>query len=352
MARRADATHDLLFGLLALQTGLIGQAALVAAFHAWTQAKTRSMAEILIEHSALDGPRCALLDALVEEHLKMHGGDLEKSLASLSTGPSTRERLAQLGDVDLNATLARVNSNLSETGNYPDSTASYAVGTATSDGHRFHVLRPHAKGGLGTVFVALDEELHREVALKQIQDHHADDPTSRSRFVLEAEITGRLEHPGIVPVYGLGTYANGRPYYAMRFIRGDSLKEAIATFHADESLTHDPGRRSLDLRKLLRRFLDVCNAIEYAHRRGVLHRDLKPANVMVGKYGETLVVDWGLAKVVGRTDPGSAGDELTLVPSLSSGSAETLPGSVFGTPAFMSPEQAEGDLERLGPPDR
>ena len=150
-----------------------------------------------------------------------------------------------------------------------------------------------------------------------------------------------------MPVYGLGTYGGGRPFYAMRFIKGDSLKEAIARFHADDELKKDPGRRSLDLRKLLRRFTDVCNAIDYAHSRGVLHRDIKPGNVIVGKHGETLVVDWGLAKAVGRADPTSG--ERTLVPSSASGSAETIPGSVLGTPAYMSPEQAAGDLEQLGP---
>ena len=228
----------------------------------------------------------------------------------------------------------------------PTAPPALSVGAATSDGQRFRVLRPHARGGLGEVFVALDAELHREVALKQILEKHADDPVSRQRFVAEAEITGGLEHPGVVPVYGLGTYAGGRPYYAMRFIKGDSLKEAIEHFHGDDALKNDPGRRSLELRKLLRRFLDVCNAIDYAHSRGVIHRDIKPANIILGKHGETLVVDWGLAKAVGRADP-SVGEQ-TIAPS-SSGSSETLPGSALGTPAYMSPEQAGGDLDRLGP---
>src|SRR6267154_2259385 len=101
----------------------------------------------------------------------------------------------------------------------------------------------------------------------------------------------------------------------MRLVRGDSLTEAIAAFHADEALRRDPVRRSLELRNLLRRFTDVCNAIDYAHTRGVLHRDIKPGNVIVGRHGETLVVDWGLAKPTGRVEPGSDTGERTLVPS-------------------------------------
>jgi serine/threonine protein kinase len=168
-----------------------------------------------------------------------------------------------------------------------------SLGSPTSDGQRFRLLRPHAQGGLGAVFVALDSELHREVALKQILDKHADDPFRRRRFLAEAEIPGSLEHPGVVPVHGQGTHPDGRPYYAKRFIRGDSLKEAIDRFHKDEDLAAHPGRRSLALRKLLRRFTDVCNAIDYAHSRGVIYRDIKPANIALGRHGEPLVVDWG-----------------------------------------------------------
>jgi WD40 repeat protein len=185
------------------------------------------------------------------------------------------------------------------------------------------------------------------VALKQILDHHADDPASRQRFLMEAEITGGLEHPRIVPVYGLGTYAGGRPYYAMRLIKGESLKQAIEHFHKDESLKNNPRSRSLELRKLLRRFTDVCNAIDYAHSRGVLHRDIKPSNIILGKHGETLVVDWGLAKAMGRSVPSAKSGERTLTPSSGSGVAETLPGLALGTPAYMSPEQAAGDPDRL-----
>jgi serine/threonine-protein kinase len=119
---------------------------------------------------------------------------------------------------------------------------------------------------------------------------------------VEAEITGGLEHPGIVPVYGLGCYADGRPFYAMRLIQGETLKDAIVKLHA--------GQPGLTLRGLLTRFVAVCNAVAYAHSRGVLHRDLKPANVMLGKYGETLVVDWGLAKAVGHELARSASEGL------------------------------------------
>src|SRR5262249_18729890 len=154
----------------------------------------------------------------------------------------------------------------------------------------------HAKGGLGEVHVARDEELQRDVALKRLQQQFAHDSESRRRFLREAEVTGRLEHPGIVPVYGMVQDADGQPCYAMRFIEGESLKDAIDRFYKPGQGRRDPGEQSQTLRRLLGRFVAVCNAISYGHSRGILHRDLKPGNIMLGKFGETLVVDWGLAR--------------------------------------------------------
>jgi serine/threonine-protein kinase len=207
------------------------------------------------------------------------------------------------------------------------------------------VLRRHARGGLGEIYVAEDQELHREVALKEIQERHGDNPASRTRFILEAEVTGGLEHPSIVPVYGLGSYADGRPFYAMRFIKGDSLKDTIVRFHRANATGRNLTERTAELRNLLGRFIDVCNAIEYAHSRGVLHRDLKPQNVVLGDYGEVIVLDWGLAKLMNQADDEAA--PLNFPEEVEADA--TMQGQVLGTPAYMAPEQAEGRLDQLGP---
>ena len=231
------AERNLLFGLLALQNGLIDQVQLVAAFQSWTRDKARALADHLQALGHLDAEQCGLVEALAVCHLKKYGGDVEQSLAAVPAGRSIRDGLADLGDPDIDATLGQVGvahppTHLDE--DDPNRTASLSVGPPTSDGQRFRVLRPHARGGLGAVFVALDAELNREVALKQILDRHADDPDSRARFLLEAEVTGRLEHPGVVPVYGLGCDVGGRPFYAMRLVKGQSLKEAVEHFPRPE----------------------------------------------------------------------------------------------------------------------
>lgn len=217
---------------------------------------------------------------------------------------------------------------------------------------RFRIVRSHASGGLGEVFVARDDRIGRSVAIKKMQDWVADNAEARARFLLEAEVTGSLEHPGVVPLYGLGSYADGRPFYAMRFVQGESLKDALARFHSHEGQSQAPSKRNLAFRDLLRRFIDVCNTIAYAHSKGVVHRDLKPANILLGRYGETLVVDWGLAKLIGGPDavcPSEDSEPLTLQPNSLDGATPTRAGKIIGTPGYMSPEQAEGRLESIGP---
>ncbi|MCU0705566.1 MAG: serine/threonine protein kinase [Fimbriiglobus sp.] len=275
--------------------------------------------------------------------------------------PLLAERIAAEGESDDDAaerqavppdsdgTIARPST--SEPGSDPSDTM--PVG-------RFEVVREVARGGMGRVCEAVDTELNRRVAFKDIQGKFANDPATRGRFVREALITGQLEHPGVIPVYGLGTGEDGRPYYAMRFVEGQSLKDAAAEFHRTPLKRPPAGEQAVEFRGLLKRFADVCNAVAFAHSKRIVHRDLKPANVMLGPFGETLVVDWGLARsfadksadVVGATEwPKSEADtvpnaEATAVKSDTDG---TRTGQMMGTPAYMSPEQAAGQIRTLGP---
>ncbi len=337
------ADRNLLFGVIALQMDFISRDQLISALSGWVLEKHKPLGRLLQEHGALGEADRAALEALVDRHLARHGGDPERSLATVHAADQLRDPLTRLDDPDLHASLTRVRTR-SDLGQGGLATVDYP---AAGGAGRYRVLRPHARGGLGEVFVAEDTELHREVALKQIHPGHADDPDSRSRFLLEAEVCGRLEHPGVVPVYGLGTDDRGRPCYAMRLIEGETLQEAIKRFHAGDG-RGETGARRLALRQLLTRFVAVCQAVAYAHSRGVIHRDLKPSNAMLGKYGETLVVDWGLAKVVGRAEGDAAGARPPLQLSGADGLATEV-GATLGTPAYMSPERASGRLDLLGP---
>ena len=350
-----SADRNLLFGILALQLDFVSRDALIAAMNAWVLDKSQPLGQILHDRHKLPAARLRLLDDLVAEHLIAHDGDARQCLSSVHITADTVSELREVQDADVQASLAYGGLTIADSG--PSARVDRpAEIEARLPAGRYRVLRAHARGGLGEVFVAEDTELHREVALKEIQTRHADKSTARNRFLLEAEITGRLEHPGIVPVYGLGAYPDGRPFYAMRFIKGDSLKDAIDRFHSADSRSSAAARQRLSIhnlvfRDLLKRFIDVCNAVGYAHSRGVIHRDLKPANVMLGKFGETLVVDWGLAKLVGRGDTvrEPADSEATLRPAAASDYVETQAGLAVGTPAFMSPEQAAGRLDEVGP---
>ena len=344
----ASSDRDLLFGILALQMDFITRDAFISAMSTCSREKDKSLGRVLRSQGALTEDDDELLDSLVRRLMEKHGNDARRSISAVTTVSAIREDLEKIRNHDLSSTLDFTSNATKQTEQGPDATMPHSAESARFGGSRFQLIQFHARGGLGEVWVARDVELNRDVALKRIQEPKADNPQSRTRFLHEAEVTGRLEHRGIVPVYSLGHFENGRPYYAMRFVSGTSLKDAIAEFHEGKLIEPAGVDRSLELRRLLDRFVDVCNTVAYAHSRGVLHRDLKPGNIILDEYGETLVVDWGLAKTA-AIDADFALNEVTHPPVSTSSTPYTLAGTAMGTPGFMSPEQATGRLSELGP---
>jgi serine/threonine-protein kinase len=210
---------------------------------------------------------------------------------------------------------------------------------------RYQLSSEIGRGGAGVVLAGRDPDLGRDLAIKILLDAHVENPAMLRRFVEEAQIGGQLQHPGIVPVYELGRFGDRRPYFTMKMVKGRTLAALL-----EEST--DPVR---DRPRFLSIFEQVCQTMAYAHARGVVHRDLKPANVMVGAFGEVQIVDWGLAKVlasggeanVEKVQP--AAEEQTEVSTVRTAEpgSQTRVGSVLGTPAFMAPEQARGEADRL-----
>lgn len=209
---------------------------------------------------------------------------------------------------------------------------------------RYEIVNEHGRGGFGAVWRATDTKLGRRIAVKQLGQRLASDSESRRRFISEARVTARLEHPGIVPVYDISNVQDDHAYYTMRLIQGRTMAEAIEDLHRMEPQSNE---FRLLRQQLLQSFVDVGLTIEYAHSQGVIHRDLKPQNIIVGDYGETILLDWGLASVIDEPESGDHEEALRSDPEVltQEESLKTLKGSVLGTPAYMSPEQARGELE-------
>ena len=354
---RPEADRDLLFGIVALQAGLIDADRLAAALDGVVDGRGRTVEEVLARDGLLsEEDRRAIAALLVAQAGATATSGVGRSLARFlnsrgeavtddgrdtvheddefvvvdAEGPaSVFLRPIELGPCELDPTA--IGQGPADRGAEAEADrGAEAEPAGPGDRGRFEVVRPLAMGGLGVVSIAVDRDLNRQVALKEIRRDRLDVTDGRARFVLEARLTGRLEHPGIVPVYGFGHDERGRPYYAMRLIRGETLAQASRRHRREAA---EAGRR-VDLstpafRELLRRFIAACEAVAYAHSRGVIHRDLKPGNIMLGPYGETLVVDWGLARPIGGVPIGA--------------------GAAVGTPGYMSPEQRAGDSGGVGP---
>jgi serine/threonine protein kinase/tetratricopeptide (TPR) repeat protein len=337
-----DAERNLLFGVLAVKTELIEPAQLADAYRAWAAHPDTPLGDFLLERGVLAPGAKEHVEDLVQSKLGEHAGDVRATLRSVDAG--TWQSLLSLNESSWDGTIAGLD--------LPPAVDAHAAtcfratdappATPVPAGERYRRLHLHAAGGIGQVWLARDQNLERDVALKELRPESTRHPGVRTRFVEEARVTGQLEHPGIVPVYELTQGGGGtEPYYVMRFVKGRTLSADIQAYH---QLRRAGKAGTLELNNLLQAFVDVCQAVAYAHARGVIHRDLKGANVILGDFGEVMVLDWGLAKKVGTEDTSSSAtddDKAPIADDL------TLKGQVLGTPAYMAPEQASGGLEKI-----
>jgi serine/threonine-protein kinase len=326
-----DTDRNLLFTVLCLQADLIDAAQLAEICTAWTARKEPPLADLLVESGWITPADQADVYRLLERKIKKHGG-AQASLAACADA-SIRGLLGAVDDEQVRQSLATLPQGeaaaLAPTTDYRPETRG-----------RYTLTQLHAQGGIGQVWLAQDQQLGRAVALKELRPEQVGDTAAQSRFFEEAKVTGQLQHPGIVPVYELAWHPEShQPFYTMRFIQGRTLREAVREYHAKGTAG------LLDLNSLLNAFVAVCNAVAYAHSRGVLHRDLKPHNVVLDDFGEVVVLDWGLAKVLDRAEPNSDAPPVVVQPG--ERHEATLQGQVLGTPAYMAPEQAAGRLDLI-----
>ena len=366
-----DTDRNFLFGVLALQLEYIDAKRFREASAAWAVTKQQPMSEILIERGWINTKESVEVERFLDRKVKKNAGSVEQTLAS-ELPPEARDVVQAFRHAEPVDAKIKVLSPMQDhdpkspedpTSDqevaHPDAVTldfapfdSESGGVETSNyepeaiSKRYTLTKMHGEGGIGRVWLAHDRHLSRDVALKEIRPDKKQSEVSCRRFVKEAQITSQLEHPNIVPVYELSNRdSEGRSFYTMRFVRGNTLRKAIDIYH--RKLRKDTAT-PIDLRELLNSFVLVCHAIEYSHWRRVLHRDLKPSNVMIGPFGEVVVLDWGLAKMVDHDDDDDDDDLLAALPISVTADADIQPtqqGAVLGTLPYMAPEQAAGRID-------
>ena len=344
-----DAIRDrnLLFGVLAVQLRGVTSAQLVEVAAAWAAEPSVSVAQRLVEKGILKEDDRALLEKLVDDAVRAHGGNTGEVL-ELFSGEEHLEKtyFSMLNSEDLD----HVDTSPMEGVTFFAGSGKEISGVSETPG-RYTLISHHARGGMGRVLIVHDEYLGRNIALKELlppgspeDEGEKPSPVRQSaalvaRFLQEARITSQLEHPAIVPVYELGRRQDGSVYYTMRLVRGKTFAAALQECNSLDERLH-----------LLSNFIGLCQAMAYSHSRGVIHRDIKPANVMLGAFGETVVLDWGLAKVRDTEDVHMEDIRDTLHFLDVDGKQslhKTAYGRALGTPHYMPIEQAEGRVDAI-----
>ena len=284
-----DTKRNLLFGVVAFQNGIVDADRLAETCAAWVEEPSQTLADLFVDRGLMTDEQRTELEKVVTRELEAHGGDPQVTLAATIDGRSLdaiRDAAGPHGALESQLNLL------------PQAQGGHVVlgslSPSEENRERYTLTHLHANGGMGRVWLARDAALGRQIALKELRPDQTDNSIVCSRFLYEAKITAQLEHPGIVPVYELGE--GEAPYYTMRFVRGRTLSEAIRAYHKKRTTGEID---SVGRVELLTAFVNVCHAVAYAHSRGIIHRDLKGQNVVLGDFGEVMVLDWGLAKRVG-----------------------------------------------------
>lgn len=326
--------RDIAFAVEVLESRAINERQLATALTTWTLYGSRTLAEQLLQKGLLtEKIRAEIEERSLCRLQELWSNALDFKQEGLSTSSLTKAALSCLDESGRVAKLLGVSAAVS----------GIESNELREQRSRYQLIRKLGQGGLGTVWLARDVKLQRYVALKEIRNSKVANKAALDRFRREAEITGRLEHPAIVPIYQLGEdITSGQAFYVMRFLGKQTLQDTISEYHERR---RDDDDDPMLLRNLLSAFVTVCQAIGHAHSRKVIHRDLKPENVAIDSFGQVIVIDWGLAKVL---DDGMLGDSIADIAfSDVADSQQTLAGQVLGSPLYMAPEQAAGRLDEV-----
>ncbi|CAN5476941.1 hypothetical protein BH10PLA2_BH10PLA2_09570 [soil metagenome] len=326
-----ESDRNFLFGVLALQRKAVTQDHFLEACSVWFAQPEGTLAQILLERGWISEQERNTVDSLVDNKLSAESSQPHVTHYEPAT-ELTRKSPVPTPEPGHASTILVIRK--------AETQSDAEVIPTLHTEHQYTRNRLHAEGGIGRIWLARDESLGRDVALKELLPGRVENKVIRSRFLNEARITSQLEHPGVVPIYEIGTEpGTNLPFYTMRFVHGRTLQQAITTYHRQR---RDGQAGLLQFNELLLAFFAVCNAVAYAHSRGVIHRDLKPPNIVMGDFGEVMVLDWGLAKLVNQAE-----ESTTEVVALSENPDHTQAGEVLGTPCYMAPEQASArrDLE-------